>query len=228
MMAEEFGQFHKRLDRMENINRGQQQIPLNGQRRERAAQRPAEHYIEEFNEEYDDEDYDRHSVGNNRRFGRDKRNRNRENDHLGSIKMKILSFQGKNDPEVYLEWEKKVEFIFDCHNYPEAKKVKLAAIEFSDYAIVWWDQMLISRRRNRERSIDSWEEMKTVMRRRFVPSHYYRELFNKLQRLSQGNRSVEDYYQEMEVAMIRANIEEDREATMARDAGFAAIIRIFK
>ena len=135
---------------------------------------------------------------------------------MGSIKMKIPSFQGKNDPEVYLEWEKKVEFIFDCHNYPEAKKVKLAAIEFSDYAIVWWDQMLISRRRNRERSIDSWEEMKTVMRRRFVPSHYYRELFNKLQRLSQGNHSVEDYYQEMEVAMIRANIEEDREATMAR------------
>ena len=49
-----------------------------------------------------------------------------------------------------------------------------------------------------------------------MPSHYYRELFNKLQRLSQGNRSVEDYYQEMEVAMIRANIEEDREATMAQ------------
>ena len=28
--------------------------------------------------------------------------------------------------------------------------------------------------------------------------------------------SVEDYYKEMEIAMIRANIEEDREATMTR------------
>jgi hypothetical protein len=27
---------------------------------------------------------------------------------------------------------------------------------------------------------------------------------------------VEDYHKEMEVAMIRANVEEDREATMAR------------
>jgi hypothetical protein len=26
----------------------------------------------------------------------------------------------------------------------------------------------------------------------------------------QGNRSVEDYYKEMEIAMIRTNVEEDR------------------
>ncbi|XP_031377624.1 uncharacterized protein LOC116193034, partial [Punica granatum] len=130
--------------------------------------------------------------------------------------MKIPSFQGKSDPEAYLEWEKKVEFVFDCYSYSELKKVKLAAIEFSDYAIVWWDQLIINRRRNREPPIDTWEEMKRVMRKRFVPSYYYRELYNKLQSLRQGNRSVEEYFKEMEVAMIRANVEEDREATMAR------------
>ncbi|RVW93306.1 Transposon Ty3-I Gag-Pol polyprotein [Vitis vinifera] len=78
--------------------------------------------------------------------------------------MKIPSFQGKNDPEVYLEWEKNVEFIFECHNYSEEKNVKLALIEFTDYAIIW---------------------------------------------------SVDDH-KEMEIAMIRANVEEDKEATMAR------------
>ncbi|PKI61402.1 hypothetical protein CRG98_018210 [Punica granatum] len=58
--------------------------------------------------------------------------------------------------------------------------------------------------------------MKRVMRKRFVPSYYYRKLYNKLQSLRQGNRSVEEYFKEMKVAMIRANVEEDREATMAR------------
>ena len=58
--------------------------------------------------------------------------------------------------------------------------------------------------------------MKAVMRKRFVPSHYYRGLHQKLQSLTQGNRSVEDYYKEMEIAMIRADVEEDRKATMAR------------
>ena len=109
-----------------------------------------------------------------------------------------------------------MEFVFDCHNYSEAKKVKLAVIEFSDYAIVWWDQLMISRRRNGERPVSTWEEMKALMRRRFVPSHYYRELYKRLQGLRQGNLSVEDYYKEIEIIMIRANIEEDREATMAR------------
>ena len=50
----------------------------------------------------------------------------------------------------------------------------------------------------------------------FVPTYYYRELYNKLLNLRQDNRSVEEYYKEMEVAMVRANIEEDRETTMAR------------
>jgi hypothetical protein len=42
--------------------------------------------------------------------------------------MKIPSFQGRTDPKAYLEWEKKIELIFDCHNYSEEKKVKLALI----------------------------------------------------------------------------------------------------
>jgi hypothetical protein len=135
---------------------------------------------------------------------------------LGSIKMKIPSFQGRTDPEVYLEWEKKIDLVFDCHNYSEEKKVKLAVIEFTDYAIIWWDQLVTNRRRNTERPVETWGELKALMRRRFVPSHFYRNLYQRLQNLTQGSRSVEDYHKEMEVAMIRANVEEDREATMAR------------
>ncbi|RDX80288.1 hypothetical protein CR513_39186, partial [Mucuna pruriens] len=53
--------------------------------------------------------------------------------------------------------------------------------------------------------------MKYIMRRKFVPSHYHKNL--------QGSMSVEDYYKEMEIAMIKANVEEDCEATMARFIG---------
>ena len=54
------------------------------------------------------------------------------------------------------------------------------------------------------------------MRRRFIPGHYHRDLFQRLQSLTQGSKSVEDHRKEMEVAMIRANVKKDREATMAR------------
>ena len=65
--------------------------------------------------------------------------------------MKIPSFQGRTNPKVYLEWEKKIDLIFYCHNYSEEMKVNLAVIEFTDYAIIWWDQLVTNRRRNNER-----------------------------------------------------------------------------
>lgn len=57
------------------------------------------------------------------------------------------------------------------------------------------------------------------MKARFVPSHYDRALHQKLRRLTQGTKSVEDYFQEMETIMIKENVNEDDESTMARFQG---------
>ncbi|KAL4309577.1 hypothetical protein GQ457_01G017200 [Hibiscus cannabinus] len=92
----------------------------------------------------------------------------------------------------------------------------MATLEFIDYALIWWDQLNISRRHSGEGPVTTWREMKAFMRKRFVPAHYHRDILQKLQSLKQGNKSVEDYFKEMEISMICANINEDREATMAR------------
>jgi hypothetical protein len=49
-----------------------------------------------------------------------------------------------------------------------------------------------------------------------VPNHYYRDLYLKLQGLNQGYKTVDEYHKEMELAIIWANVVEDREAIMAR------------
>jgi polyribonucleotide nucleotidyltransferase len=67
-----------------------------------------------------------------------------------------------------------------------------------------------------EDPIITWQEMKREMRIRFVPKHYRHDLFDKLHNLRQGSFSVEEYYKEMEKAMIRANVYEDEEQTIAR------------
>jgi len=117
--------------------------------------------------------------------------------NLGSIKLKIPAFQGKMDQEAYLEWEKKVEQIFYIHNYHEEKKFKLVVVEFTNYVMVWWERLVVDRRRNGERAVGTWEEMKTIMKKRFVPNHYYRELFNRLQTITRGFKSVEEYHKEL-------------------------------
>ncbi|RIA04916.1 hypothetical protein BRARA_K00808, partial [Brassica rapa] len=64
-------------------------------------------------------------------FGRNERT----NDGLSGLKLKIPSFDGKNDPDAFLEWERKIELVFDCQNFSDIKNVRLAAAEFTGYAI---------------------------------------------------------------------------------------------
>ncbi|XP_072084530.1 uncharacterized protein [Arachis hypogaea] len=118
--------------------------------------------------------------------------------NLNAIKIRIPEFKGRSDPEAYLEWERKVELLFQCHNYSDVKKLDK------------------QRRQNGKPPILSWEKMKKVMRQQFVPSFYYRELHQRLQRLYQGSKSVDEYHKEMEMLLIQANIKEESKATMAR------------
>lgn len=54
--------------------------------------------------------------------------------------------------------------IFKYHNYSEEKKkVKLAPIEFTDYVLVWCDQLLLAKHRNQEGPIATLEEMNRIM-----------------------------------------------------------------
>ncbi|KAK1664853.1 hypothetical protein QYE76_053012 [Lolium multiflorum] len=58
--------------------------------------------------------------------------------------------------------------------------------------------------------------MKEEMQARFVPTHYKTDLFNKLQKLKQGTKTVEEFFKEMELTMMRANIQESENQTIAR------------
>ena len=59
-------------------------------------------------------------------------------------------------------------------------------------------------------------ESKIIIKKRYVPKHYYRELFNHLQMITQGNKSMEEYDKKLKMTMIRANVNEDEEMTMSR------------
>ena len=54
---------------------------------------------------------------------------------------------------------------------------------------------------------------------KYVLAHHKREIFQKFQSLTQGEKSVDEYYRDIELAMMRANVDEDDEATMAQFMG---------
>ncbi|KAK1648814.1 hypothetical protein QYE76_066619 [Lolium multiflorum] len=133
-----------------------------------------------------------------------------------NLKFNMPKFKGEDDAEAYLSWALKVDKIFRIHNYSGAKKVAMASLEFEDYANTWWEQVVTLREEKGDPPIDTWEDMKEEMQARFVPQHYKTDLFNKLQKLKQGTKTVEEFFKEMELTMMRANIQESENQTIAR------------
>jgi seryl-tRNA synthetase len=91
-----------------------------------------EEFVDE-NVDTGEDDYDFASAGQGIRSGTNRAMRNVNFSGMGTyedmdedvdtIKLKIPNFQGKNDPKDYLEWDKKIDWIFDCHSYSEQKKI---------------------------------------------------------------------------------------------------------
>ena len=107
--------------------------------------------------------------------------------------MSIPIFTGREDADAYLEWAEQCDQIFRVHNLSDQRHVNLTLVEFSGCALTWWNQIQENQLVLGCEHINTWEEMKQVMRRRFVPSSYQRDLRNRLQMLRQGKRSVDEY-----------------------------------
>ena len=135
---------------------------------------------------------------------------------MSSVKCVIPPFYGQSSPDEYITWVTKVDMAFSHHDYMEYKQMRMALLEFHDYALTWWQEFLRGQRQYNGVPIRTWTGLKEVMRMRFVPTHYIRELHTRLQRLVQGSISVDDYYKQMQFLLGRLEYQEGTEATMAR------------
>lgn len=135
-------------------------------------------------------------------------------DPFAKVKFTIPSFSGAYDAEAYLDWEMTVEQKFNSHLVPEQHRVRQATSEFKDFAIIWWNEL-----GNTRLQPDTWDRLKEAMRNRFVPPSYQRDLRKKLQRLEQGNMSVQEYYAELQKGMIRCGVVEETEDKICRFYG---------
>jgi len=130
--------------------------------------------------------------------------------------VKLPSFSGDSDLNMYLGWEAKCEQIFNVHEVQDDQKVKLASLEFLDYAMQWWHKIVMDSGLNKRPTVVSWEDLKECMHARFVPPHYRKNLLLKLQRFHQGMLSVDAYFKQLETLLTNINMHESEEFKMAR------------
>ncbi|XP_010540309.1 PREDICTED: uncharacterized protein LOC104814125 [Tarenaya hassleriana] len=214
-LAQILQDIQERLARLEELPRRPEPIRVNFPRREepvrdreRTPPDPPQRRRDHRNNvpiEDDEEDDD---------LCRDQPRRARHNGK--DIKLQLPTFAGRVNPDAFLDWERRMDNIFECYEYSEYKKVQYAAAQLTDNALAWWDREVAERRRAHYEPISTWREMKLMMRRRYVPPHFHRELQKKYRSLVQGTKSVEDYFEEFEYLRNRLELDENEETVMAQ------------
>ena len=100
------------------------------------------------------------------------------------FRVEIPEYEGKLDPEEFLDRLHTVERVFEYKDIPEEKKVKLVALRLRKYASLWWTNLCAKRARERKTKIRTWEKMKTKLKARFLPPTYVQDCYSQLHNLN--------------------------------------------
>ena len=203
------GRMEERLDRFaEDLIT--QMNTLMHQRRRRPQNQPEDEDENPFGEG-DGSDSDDHSEPNQRVD-----NRRWES----GMRVNIPEFDGDTlAPEKFIDWLVAVEEVFEFKEVPENKKVSLIATRLRGRASAWWQQLKLTRMRVGKSKVTTWGKMKKCMRANFIPHNYQRLMYQRLQNLRQGSKSVEDYTTEFYQLIARNDIQETDEQLVSRYIG---------
>ncbi|KAK6915420.1 Retrotransposon gag domain [Dillenia turbinata] len=115
--------------------------------------------------------------------------------------------------------QQRLKRVFDFKDYPEDRKVKLVALKLKKYAQLWWENLKKQRDHEEKWKIKTWEKMKKELKKRFLPENYRQDNFLKLHNLRQIDLSVEEYTIEFELLLLKRDVVEPKEHTIARYLG---------
>ena len=153
----------------------------------------------------DDEEYVEHMFRHNHQGHRNVGGRELQTFHM---KMDLPSFNGQLQIEGFLDWLAVVERFFDYMEIPEDKKVKLVAYRLMGGASAWWEQLQLTRMRHRKGMVQTWANMRRLLRARYLLPNYEQVLFQQYQDCIQGNRTVQTYVEEFHRLSSRNNLSE--------------------
>ncbi|CAA0831337.1 Unknown protein, partial [Striga hermonthica] len=107
-------------------------------------------------------------------------------------RMNAPTFTGTENPTAVLEWMKELDKIFAVLPLPDRQRVSLAAYQMKEDASDWWIE-LWARKPEAELHALTWEQMKTMVRNKFLPQSFWDRMEHEFYHLQQGSSSVDEY-----------------------------------
>ncbi|PWA39937.1 reverse transcriptase domain-containing protein [Artemisia annua] len=131
------------------------------------------------------------------------------------IRTEIPEFEGRLCPDDFLDWLRTMDRIFDLRDTPDHIKVKLVAIRLKKSASLWWDHVQNQRYREGKHRVKSWDKMKRLMEKKFLPVTHKQDSYVEFHTLKQQTLTVEEFIVEFERVRMHCGVEENEEQTIA-------------
>ncbi|XP_022040589.1 uncharacterized protein LOC110943141 [Helianthus annuus] len=182
----------------------------------RRRQRPNDGYGSEISNPFGDD-----STSEDEQEGQPRGERGDGNQRWeAGMRTSVPEFDGDTlNPENFIDWLAVVEEVFEFKEVPEDKRVPLIATRLRGRASAWWKQLKLSRERMGKSKVTTWRKMKKCMRANFIPHNYQRLMYQRLQNLKQGSKTVEDYTTEFYQLVARNDIQETEDQLVSRYIG---------
>ncbi|CAA0816886.1 Unknown protein, partial [Striga hermonthica] len=107
-------------------------------------------------------------------------------------RMNAPNFAGTENPTAVLEWIKELDKIFTVLPLPDRQRVSLAAYQMKEDASDWWIDHW-ARRPEAELHALTWEQIKMMVRRKFLPKSFWDRMEHEFYHLQQGSSTVDEY-----------------------------------
>ena len=103
---------------------------------------------------------------------------------LKSVKIEAPSFEGQLDPTHFLDWLSDMDHYFEWYNMDDERRIRFAKIKLLGSAKLYWSNHERLMRRGGRAPVTTWDEMKIILKEKYVPTSYQQRMLDQWQRLS--------------------------------------------
>lgn len=126
------------------------------------------------------------------------------------VKLVISEYDGKLKQDEFMDWLVYIENIFVHKPMTDGHKVTLVATQFRNYAAIWWAEYVAKEKKKLNIDlVDTWIEMKNLLKQKFLLVNYSTDLRSSFQDLKQSSKTVIEYSEEFLTMQAHCGLNED-------------------